>query len=97
MRHARAAAARLWELDGSPEQLKKNELASLLIELQAVDGTINPTDGKRERLIPAFHDHADKLGCWENMVCALWEPPAEEMDEIGRKKRQRRTALSNDE
>ena len=72
MRHARAAAARLWELDGSPGQLKKNELASLLVELQAAGGTIKPTDGKRERLIPAFHDHADKLGCWENMVCALW-------------------------
>ena len=34
----------------------------------------------------------DKLGCGENMVCALWEPPAEEMDEIGGK-----TALSNHE
>mmetsp|Transcript_27886 Transcript_27886/g.85108 ORF Transcript_27886/g.85108 Transcript_27886/m.85108 type:complete len:159 (-) Transcript_27886:61-537(-) len=83
---ARAAAAKLWSMDGAASRLKKNELMDLLNEVGAGGGPFKPLDGKKEKLLPAFQAHVQKAGCWEAIVIVLWDPPADELDAQGRKR-----------
>lgn len=75
-------------MGGDAGRLKKEELFALLSEWKAGDGQLKPTDGKKDKLLPLFHECVSKMGCWESVVKVLWDPPAGELDAQGRKLQQ---------